>query len=78
MIEIIFDLKGVADLIVRASSPTRTSASGATTFGLDVPILMGFCVYSIGVVLIIMFVLDVLRAILDPRSREIMTHARAD
>jgi ABC-type dipeptide/oligopeptide/nickel transport system permease component len=77
MIEIIFDLKGVADLIVRASSPTRVSASGATTFGLDVPILMGFCVYSVVVVLIIMFVLDILRAILDPRSREIMIHARA-
>jgi len=67
MIEIIFDLKGVADLVVKASKS-----------GLDVPSVMGFCVYSVSVVLVIMFVLDVLRAILDPRSREIMTHARAD
>lgn len=65
MIEIIFDLNGVADLVVHASKS-----------GLDVPLVMGFCVYSVSVILVIMFVLDVLRAILDPRSREIMIHAR--
>jgi peptide/nickel transport system permease protein len=59
MIEIIFDLKGVADLIVHG-----------TTSGLDMPIAMGFCVYSVSIVLVVMFVLDILRAILDPRSRE--------
>ncbi|MBN2548541.1 MAG: ABC transporter permease [Anaerolineales bacterium] len=64
MIEIIFDLDGVADLVVNAS-----------TTGVDVPLVMGFCVYSISVILVIMFVLDVLRAILDPRSREAMIHA---
>ena len=63
MIEIIFDLKGVADLIVRGS-----------TGGLDVPLAMGFSVYSVSIVLVVMFVLDVLRAILDPRSREVMIH----
>jgi peptide/nickel transport system permease protein len=63
MIEIIFDLKGVSDLIVHG-----------TSLGLDVPIAMGFAVYSISVVLVIMFVLDVLRAILDPRSRESLIH----
>ena len=67
MIEIIFDLNGVAELVVHASKS-----------GLDVPIVMGFCVYSVSVVLVIMFVLDVLRAILDPRSREIMIYDRAD
>ena len=36
MVEIIFDLKGVADLVVHGS-----------TSGLDVPIAMGFCIYSV-------------------------------
>jgi len=63
MIEIIFDLKGVADLIVHSSS-----------YGLDVPIAMGFSVYSVCIILVVMFVLDVLRAILDPRSRESLIH----
>lgn len=63
MVEIIFDLKGVADLVVSSSK-----------IGLDVPIAMGFCLYSVCVVLVIMFVLDVLRAILDPRSRESMIY----
>jgi peptide/nickel transport system permease protein len=63
MIEIIFDLKGVADLIVHGSR-----------IGLDVPIAMGFCIYSVSIVLVVMFVLDVLRAILDPRSRESLIH----
>jgi len=63
MIEIIFNLKGVADLVVQGS-----------TSGLDVPIAMGFCVYSVSIVLVVMFVLDVLRAILDPRSRESLIH----
>lgn len=59
MIEIIFNLKGLADLIVHS-----------TALGLDMPIAMGFSVYSVAIVLVVMFVLDVLRAILDPRSRE--------
>jgi len=63
MVEIIFDLKGVADLVVHG-----------TASGLDMPIAMGFSVYSVSIVLVIMFVLDVLRAILDPRSRESMIH----
>lgn len=63
MIEIIFDLKGVADLVVHG-----------TASGLDMPIAMGFSVYSVSIVLVVMFVLDVLRAILDPRSRESLIH----
>jgi peptide/nickel transport system permease protein len=63
MIEIIFDLKGVADLVVHG-----------TASGLDMPIAMGFSLYSISMVLVVMFVLDILRAILDPRSRESMIH----
>ncbi len=64
MIEIIFNLKGVADLVVRSE-----------IYGLDVPVAMGFSVYAVCMILVIMFVLDVLRAILDPRSRESMIHA---
>jgi peptide/nickel transport system permease protein len=63
MIEIIFDLKGVADLVVHG-----------TASGLDMPIAMGFSLYSVSIVLVVMFVLDVLRAILDPRSRESLIH----
>jgi peptide/nickel transport system permease protein len=63
MIEIIFDLKGVADLVVHGTSS-----------GLDMPIAMGFSFYSVSIVLAVMFVLDILRAILDPRTRESMLH----
>jgi peptide/nickel transport system permease protein len=63
MIEIIFDLKGIADVVVHGSST-----------GVDVPIAMGFSVYSVFIVLVIMFVLDVLRALLDPLSRGSMIH----
>jgi len=63
MVEIIFGLKGVADLVVHG-----------TGYGLDMPIAMAFCVYSVSIVLVIMFVLDILRAIVDPLSRESMTH----
>ncbi len=73
MIEIIFDIKGVADLVVHGT----LTGSNMPIAGLDVPIAMGFCVYSVTMVLVIMFVLDVLRAILDPRSRESMIHAEA-
>ena len=66
MIEIIFDLKGVADLVV-----------GGVSVGLDVPIVMGFSVYSVCVVLVIMFILDVLRIFLDPRSLEGMSYDEA-
>jgi peptide/nickel transport system permease protein len=66
MIEIIFDLKGVAELIVQG-----------TKSGLDVPIAMGFSVYSISVVLVIMFVLDLFRALLDPRARENMVYGES-
>ena len=67
MIEIIFDFKGVADLVVKGS-----------TGGLDVPLAMGFCIYSVSIVLVVMLALDILRAILDPRSRESMIHDETD
>jgi peptide/nickel transport system permease protein len=63
MVELIFDLKGVSDLVVHGSM-----------LGLDVPIAMGFSVYAVGLVLVIMFLLDILRAILDPRARQSLIH----
>jgi peptide/nickel transport system permease protein len=59
MIETIYSLKGVADLVLL--SMVRS---------LDTPLAMGFTIYSVTVVLLVMFVLDVLRAAVDPRTRE--------
>jgi peptide/nickel transport system permease protein len=58
--EIIFNLKGVSELI-----------SGAVqTYALDIAAALGFAVYSVVLVLVIMLLLDILQAILDPRIRE--------
>jgi ABC-type dipeptide/oligopeptide/nickel transport system permease component len=58
--EIIFNLKGVSELI-----------SGAVqTYALDIAAALGFAVYSVVLVLVIMLLLDILQAILDPRLRE--------
>jgi peptide/nickel transport system permease protein len=57
--EIIFDFNGVSSVIVAAMS-------GAP----DSPAALGFAIYSVILVLILMFLLDVLQAALDPRVRE--------
>lgn len=57
--EIIFGFRGVSEIIVR-------SLSGLP----DAPAALGFAVYSVMLVLLLMFFLDVLQAILDPRVRE--------
>jgi peptide/nickel transport system permease protein len=63
VVEIIFNFKGVSELI-----------SGAVqTYALDVAAALGFAVYSILLVLVIMLILDILQAILDPRIRERIT-----
>ncbi len=67
MVEIIFDFKGVADLVVHSAA-----------IGLDVPLAMGFSVYSVCADLAIMLVLDLLRAILDPRARESIIYDESD
>jgi peptide/nickel transport system permease protein len=60
VVEIIFNMKGVSELI-----------SGAAQFtALDVTAALGFAVYSVCMVLIIMLALDILQAVLDPRLRE--------
>jgi ABC-type dipeptide/oligopeptide/nickel transport system permease component len=59
VVEIIFSFRGVSSLIVESFTYTP-----------DAPTLLGFAVYSVVVVLIIMLVLDLLMALLDPRVRE--------
>jgi peptide/nickel transport system permease protein len=59
VVEIIFGLRGVSSLIVES-----------LTYTPDAPTLLGFAVYSVIVVLLLMLVLDLLMAVLDPRVRE--------
>jgi ABC-type dipeptide/oligopeptide/nickel transport system permease component len=58
VVEIIFVINGVSEVI--------TNAMGGIP---DAPAALGFAVYSVVIVLVLMFILDVLQAILDPRVR---------
>ena len=60
IVEIIFGYPGVSALIGRATQRTWP----------DLNLAMGFAVYSILMVLPVMFILDILRAVVDPRLRE--------
>lgn len=57
--EIIYDINGVSGVIVSAMSGVADAAAA-----------LGFAIYSVVMILLLMFVLDVLQAILDPRVRE--------
>lgn len=57
--EIIYDFSGVSSVIVAAMSGTP-----------DAPAALGFAIYSVILVLFLMFILDVLQAAIDPRVRE--------
>jgi peptide/nickel transport system permease protein len=59
VVEIIFGLTGVSDVIVIAMSDTP-----------DAPASLGFAVYSVIMVMGLMFILDMVQAALDPRVRE--------
>jgi peptide/nickel transport system permease protein len=59
VVEAVFDFPGVSELIIKTMG-----------YAPDAPMAMGFAVYSILVVLLVMFVLDVLQAIINPRIRE--------
>jgi ABC-type dipeptide/oligopeptide/nickel transport system permease component len=59
VVEIIYNLKGVSELIV-------ISMKGVP----DAPIALGFAIYSVVIVNVLMLVLDVLQAIIDPRVRD--------
>jgi peptide/nickel transport system permease protein len=59
IIELIYNYNGISSLLFTSSG-----------FLPDVAAVMGFTVYSITGTLLVMFVLDVLRALIDPRLRE--------
>ncbi len=59
IVEQLFDRKGVSSLVLDFNMPTP-----------DATMLLGFAIYSVIVVLLIMLVLDLSVAILDPRVRE--------
>jgi peptide/nickel transport system permease protein len=59
VVEIIFDLKGISQVIAISMQSVP-----------DAPAALGFSVYSILMVIGLMFVLDLLQAILDPRVRD--------
>ena len=59
VVEIIFDFNGVSSVILEAMKGTP-----------DAPAALGFALYSVMMVLLLMFVLDVLQAVFDPRIRE--------
>ena len=59
VVEIIFSFRGVSSLVV-----------ASFTYTPDAPTLLGFAVYSVIVVILLMLFLDLLMAILDPRVRE--------
>jgi peptide/nickel transport system permease protein len=63
VIERVFNLHGVSEII---------TGTGLVGFG-DAPLALGFAVYSVSVVLIVMFVLDLAQAVVDPRLRERLT-----
>lgn len=58
VVEIIFGINGVSEVITKATSGIP-----------DAPAALGFAVYSVVMVLVLMFILDVVQAILDPRVR---------
>lgn len=57
VIERVFNLKGISDLIISIQNVP------------DAPAVMGFAVYSVSVVLLLMLVLDFIQAVADPRYR---------
>ncbi len=59
VVEVIFNFRGVSDLIV--------SSIGAVP---DPPLALGFVMYSVVVVVMLMLALDILQALVDPRVRE--------
>jgi peptide/nickel transport system permease protein len=58
VVEIIFGINGVSEVITKATSGIP-----------DAPAALGFAVYSVIMVLVLMFILDVVQAMLDPRVR---------
>jgi peptide/nickel transport system permease protein len=64
VVEAVFGFPGISELI-----------SGAMLDFPDVPVAMGFAVYSVLLVLPVMLVSDVIQGIVDPRIREGVTES---
>lgn len=67
VIEIIFDYKGISELVTKGI--TGYQFIGGISLP-DMPLAMGFAVYSSMLVVPIMLMLDVIKAAVDPRIRE--------
>lgn len=67
VIEIIFDYKGISELITKGITGSQFVG---TVFVPDMPLALGFAIYSSLLVVPIMLMLDVLKAAVDPRIRE--------
>lgn len=63
VVEAVFDFPGVSELITR----------GMTGLAPDTSMALGFAVYSVLVVLLLMFILDIVQALVSPWIREEMT-----
>jgi peptide/nickel transport system permease protein len=59
IVEVIFDFKGISSLVLDFSLPAP-----------DAPLLLGFSIYSVIVVLCLTLILDLIIAAFDPRIRE--------
>lgn len=59
VVEVVFGFHGVSEIITKS-----------LYYRSDAPAALGFAVYSVLLVLPVMFVMDVLRAVVDPRVRE--------
>jgi len=59
VVEILYDFHGVSDIAVRSMAYT-----------LDAPAALGFAIYSVVVVLLLMAILDLVQLFVDPRARE--------
>jgi peptide/nickel transport system permease protein len=59
IVEIIYNIFGVSDIIVKSMQMIP-----------DAPAALGFSLYSILIVFLLMFVLDILQAVFDPRLRD--------
>jgi len=57
--EIIYNINGISSIILSALSGVP-----------DAPAALGFAIYSVIITLLLMFILDVLQAVFDPRVRE--------
>ena len=64
VVEIIYNYHGVSDLIVRG-----------ITLVPDAPAVLGFAVYSVTLVLLLMLALDAIQAFVDPRYRDEVMHS---